>query len=186
MDDAKIVALFLSRDEAAIRMTAEKYGIRLMRLANNLLDDLCLAEECVNDTYFAAWNSIPPHTPTTYLFPFLARITRNFALDRCRERNRNKRNVFLVELTQEIEQCIPAQNDVDSQIDAQVLGAAISAFLWRIPQEPRNIFIRRYWYLDSVSAIAERFSISESKVKTTLFRTRKKLREYLVKEGIIE
>lgn len=186
MDDAKIVTLFLRRDETAIQMTAEKYGVRLRRLANNLLDDLCLAEECENDTYFAAWNSIPPHEPSTYLFSFLARITRNIALDRCRERSRNKRNVFLVELTQEMEQCIPAHNDVAKQIDAQVLGAAISAFLWRIPQEQRNIFLRRYWYLDSVSVIADRFSISESKVKTTLFRIRNKLRKYLEKEGIIE
>ena len=186
MDDVKIVELFLCRDETAIKMTAEKYGIRLRRLANNLLDDLCLAEECENDTYLAAWNSIPPHEPSTYLFPFLARITRNLALDRCRERSRNKRNVLLVELTQEMEQCIPTQHDVASQIDAQVLGAAISAFLWSIPQEQRNIFLRRYWYLDSVCAIADRFSISESKVKTTLFRTRNNLKKYLKKEGVIE
>ncbi len=186
MDDAKIVELFLCRDESAIKMTAEKYGVRLRRLANNLLDDPYIAEECENDTYLAAWNSIPPHVPSTYLFPFLARITRHIAIDRCRERSRAGQNMHLVELTQEMEQCIPTQIDVNDQMHAKLLGDAISVFLRGVSEEQRNIFLRRYWFLDSVSAIAERFSIRESKVKTTLFRTRNNLRIYLKREGVIE
>lgn len=186
LDDAKIVELFLCRDETAITATAEKYGGRLRYLANNLLDDIYAAEECENDTYLAAWKAIPPHTPFTYLYPFLARITRHIALDQCRKRSRLKRNLHLVELTKEMEMCIPIRNDLDSRINAQLLGTTINGFLRSISQEKRNIFLRRYWYLDSVSAIADKFSISESKVKTTLYRTRKELQKYLKKEGIIE
>ena len=185
MEDAKIVELYLNRDETAIKITAEKYGAKLRYLANNLLDDLHLAEECENDTYLKAWDSIPPHTPYDYLFSYLARITRHIALDMCKARNRQKRNVVLVELTEEMEQCMPATDDVEKHINAKVLGASISTFLSGIPQQQRDVFLRRYWYFDSVSAIAKRFGISESKTKATLFRTRKHLREYLKKEGFV-
>ena len=185
MEDAQIVELYLSRDEAAIKATAEKYGTRLRYLANNLLDDLHLAEECENDTYLAAWNSIPPHTPFDYLFAYLARITRHIALDVCRAHSRVKRNAVLVELTKEMNECLAAPDDVENQMDTRALGAAISAFLYRIPQQQRDIFLRRYWYFDSVSTIAKRFVVSESKVKTTLFHIRTQLREHLEKEGFV-
>lgn len=185
MEDAKIVDLYLSRDEMAITQTADKYGTKLRYVANNLLDDLPVAEECENDTYLEAWNSIPPHKPFDYLFAYLARITRHIALDVCRARSRTKRNAVLVELTKEMDECLAAPDDVESQIDAQALGASISAFLYHIPQQQRAIFLRRYWYFDSVSTIAKRFLISESKVKTTLFRIRNQLREHLEKEGFV-
>ena len=185
MEDSQIVSLYLSREEIAIHATAEKYGVQLRRIAQNLLEDPQAAEECENDTYLAAWNSIPPHAPHNYLFPYLARIIRHIALDRCRERNRQKRSGQLIALTQEMEQCIPSPHSPEQAVDAQLLGAAISRFLRTIAEEPRNIFLRRYWYLDSVSDIADRFSISESKVKVSLFRTRNKLKQYLKKEDYL-
>ena len=183
MEDAKIVEFYLNRDENAIAVTAEKYGTKLRRLADNILDDIHTAEECENDTYLAAWNSIPPHTPTTYLFAYLARITRHFALDCCKARSREKRNAVLVELTEEIQQCMSAPDDVEAQLDAQALGVAMNCFLHSIAPQQRDIFIRRYWYFDSIADIAKRFSVSESKIKTTLFRTRNHLRQHLEKEG---
>lgn len=183
MDDEKIVELYLSRDEAALANTSDKYGTRLRNLANNILEDISAAEECENDTYMEAWNSIPPHEPRAYLFAFLARITRHISLDCCRKRSRMKRSAILTELVDEVEQCIPAPDDTAGQVDGIVLGEVISAFLRRLPEERRNVFLRRYWYLDSVATISKRFALTESKVKSILFRSRNELRGYLVKEG---
>ncbi len=183
MDDERIVELFLNRKEEAIARVTEKYGIRLRNLANGILNDWTAAQECENDTYLEAWNAIPPHRPGDYLFAFLARITRHLSLDRCRSRSRLKRNARLSELTREMEQCIPSPNDTECQVEGILLGEVVSAFLRGIPGEQRNVFLRRYWYLESVSEISRRFGISESKVKTMLFRCRNRLREYLEKEG---
>ena len=109
MEDDEIVALFVQRDQEAIGQTAGKYGERLRSLANSILKDPPAAEECENDVYLAAWNSIPPHEPRDYLFPFLARIARHTALDRCRERSRRKRGAPLLQLTGELERCLPVK-----------------------------------------------------------------------------
>ena len=183
MDDNRIVELYLQRNEIAIKQTTEKYGNRLRSLAYGIVNDLQTAEECENDTYMEAWNTIPPHEPRSYLYAFLARITRNISLNYCRNRNRLKRNTFICELSAEMEQCIPAPDDVECRIDEMVLSNAINGFLSKLDEEKRNIFVRRYWYLDSVAAISQRFALSESKVKTTLFRCRTGLREHLEKEG---
>lgn len=183
MEDEEIINLYLNRDESALKQTAEKYGARLRNLSNNILEDITTAEECENDTYMKAWNSIPPHEPRTYFFAFLARITRHISLDCCKNRSRIKRSGHLIELTAEIEQCVSSPDDTESQIEGKILGSAISTFLRRLPEERRNVFMRRYWYLDSIAAISKRFAISESKVKTMLFRSRNELREYLIKEG---
>ena len=183
MDDNNIVDLYLRRDEAAIKHTSEKYGSRLRSLAYGIVNDRQTAEECENDTYVQAWNSIPPHEPKSYLYAFLARITRHISLNRCRERGRIKRSAFIWELSAEMEQCIPTPDDVECRMDDMVFSEAINGFLAMLSEEKRNIFIRRYWYLDSVADISARFALSESKVKTTLFRCRNQLREYLKKEG---
>ena len=184
MEDEKIVALYLERDESAISCTAEKYGARLRGLALHILMDSSASEECENDTYFQAWSLIPPHKPVSYLYAFLARITRHLSLNYCRERNRLKRKAFLVEFSDELEQCIPGPDDTPSRVEAKLLRESISRFLRKQPEEKRNVFLRRYWYLDSVGEIARRFSMSQSKVKTMLFRTRQELRTYLEQEGI--
>lgn len=185
MEDSKLVDLFLNKNEQAITETAEKYGGRLRNLANSILEDWRTAEECENDTYLSAWKLIPPHEPRTYLFAFLARITRHLALDRCRERNSIRRSAHLVELTQEMEECISGSESVENQVISYELARLVGEFLRKRPAMQRNMFIRRYWYLDSISAIAKRFFVTESRVKTTLFRMRKDLKEYLEKEGYI-
>ena len=152
-------------------------------MAYAIINDRQTAEECENDTYMEAWNAIPPHEPKSYLYAFLARITRHISLNCCRERSRLKRKAFICELSAEMEQCIPAPDDVECRIDDLAFGEAINGFLGMLDEEKRNIFIRRYWYLDSIAAISAYFACSESKVKTTLFRCRSQLREYLEKEG---
>ena len=183
MEDGQIVELYLRRDESAVRHTADKYGGRLRALALGVVRDTQTAEECENDTYLEAWRSIPPHEPREYLYAFLARITRHTALNRCRERDALKRRAFVTELGAELEQCIPAPDDLECRLDAMALGEAVNGFLASLDREKRAMFLRRYWYLDSVSAIARRFGCSEGKVKTTLFRVRGRLRTYLEQEG---
>ncbi len=183
MEDSSIVDLYLSRDPAAIAQTTEKYGSRLFSLANGIVQDRQAAEECENDTYLQAWNTIPPQEPRTYLYAYLARITRHLALNLCRSRSALKRSAYLCELTAEMEQCIPAPDDLQCRMDEQVLREAINGFLRTLDEEKRNLFLRRYWYLDSIAELSARFAISQSKVKTTLFRCRTGLRKYLEQEG---
>lgn len=185
MEDSMIVELYLRRDEAAVRETAGKYGSKLRSLAWGILRDREAAEECENDTYMEAWNRIPPHEPRNYLYPFLARIARHISLNRCRDRERLKRSAYICELSAEMEQCIPSPDDLECRMDSLALADAINGYLRTMDEERRNIFLRRYWYLDSVADIAKRFGFTQSKVKTALFRCRNQLREYLEKEGYI-
>lgn len=183
MDDKDIVELYLQRDEAAIAFSAEKYGSRLKSLAFGITFDHQTAEECESDTYLNAWNLIPPNEPRTFLFGFLARITRHLSIDRCRRQESLKRKAQIVELSLEMEMCLPAKEDVISSIGEKELGDAISSFLKTISKEKRVVFMRRYFYLDSISEIAARCGMSESKVKSMLFRIRSNLKEYLIREG---
>ena len=183
LEDEKIIELYLERNEEAIERTSEKFGNRLFSLSFGITEDFETAEECENDTYLEAWNRIPPHEPKSYLYAFLARIARNISLNRCREKERLKRKAFLCELSTEMEECIPSPDDTECRIDDMIFAEAINGFLRKLGEEKRNIFVRRYFYLDSVSEISNRFSFSESKVKTTLFRLRKSLKDHLEKEG---
>ncbi len=183
MDDREIVELFLKKDQTAILHASEKYGSRLRALAHGIVQDTQTAEECENDTYLEAWKLIPPNEPKEYLYAFLARITRHVSLNRCRDVKRLKRSAQICELDAEMEECIPAPDDAACRVDDMALGEAINGFLCRLDKEKRNIFIRRYWYMDPIADISSRFDISEGKVKTTLFRCRSQLREHLKKEG---
>lgn len=183
VDDAKIVDMYLSRNEEAIARTAEKYGKRLRMLSFGIVKDIGAAEECENDVYNQAWISIPPNEPKEYFYAYLAKIARNISLNYCRERKRLKRSADICELSAEMEECIPAPDDCECQLDKTVLAEAINGFLASISIEKRNVFLRRYWYLDSVADISERYALSQSKVKTMLHRSRSELREYLEKEG---
>lgn len=180
MEDSGIVDLYLSRDEDAISRTSQKYGSRLRALSLSIVADHFTAEECENDTYMEAWRSIPPHDPRSYLYPFLARITRHKSLNCCRERNALRRGTHICELTAEMEQCIPKPDDCACHMDDVELRRALNGFLETLSEEKRGLFLRRYWYLDSVSAISKRFSISESKTKTTLLKCLKTLSHFLV------
>ena len=182
MEDALIVELYWQRDEQAIQETAQKYAGRLCRIASNVLQDPEVVKECENDTYLAAWNSIPPNRPDKYLFAYLAKIMRNRALDRCAEQARQKRNALVVELTAEMEACIPGADNIEQTLHRKELAQAISAFLRQQTKERRDVFLRRYWYMDSVGEIAKRYHFSQSKVKALLMRTRNDLKNYLEKE----
>ena len=183
MDDAAIVELYLARDESAVARTAEKYGAALRTLANRILSDEPASEECENDTYLEAWNRIPPHEPRSYLFAFLGRIARHLALDVCRRRNAQKRSALLCELTAELEMCLPAKDNVEAEVDASELEAVIRRFLAACTPEQRGVFLRRYWYFDTIPAIAARYGFTQSKVKVTLYRLRERLRAVLEEEG---
>ena len=181
MDDSEIVELYLSRDESAIACTAEKYGAHLRRIAENILADAALAEECENDAYLAAWRLIPPNEPRTYLFAFLGKITRHIAIDRLRK-DEGGRELFC-ELSAEMAECIPGGGDVEGEVEAEALARSVSLFLSRCPEKQRNVFVRRYWFFDTVAEICERYGLSQSSVKTMLFRMRERLRRHLEKEG---
>ena len=183
MEDEKIVELYLERSEEAIKYTSEKYGNKLRHFSFRITGDVQTSEECENDTYMEVWKRIPPNEPRNYFFQFLSRIARNISINRCIERNRLKRSAFIVEFTTEMEQCIPSPDEADRRIESEEIGRIISAFLRELPKEKRLLFMQRYFFLDSISSIAKRFGYSESKVKTTLFRVRNDLRQYLIKEG---
>lgn len=183
MDDVKIVEMYLQRDENAIVYTAEKYGKRLQKLSFGIVKDHSTAEECENDTYNEAWCSIPPNEPKSYFYAFLCRIIRNISLDRCRRREALKRKAYISELSLEMENCIPSPNDCENRIDDIVFAELLNKFLEGLSDDKRKIFVRRYFFLDSIEDISEHYSVSVSKVKTTLFRTRNELRNFLIKEG---
>ncbi|MBR4896218.1 MAG: RNA polymerase sigma factor [Clostridia bacterium] len=185
MEDSKIVDLYLARDETAISLTAGKYGAKLRHIADSIVENAETAEECENDTYLEAWNLIPPHEPRNYLFPFLGKITRHLAIDVCRKTKTKKRDALYCELTVEMEECIPGQTDVESDIEAVELSRRISKFLDGSPADQRSVFVRRYWFFDTISEISRKTGFSQSKVKSVLFRMREKLREELTKEGYI-
>lgn len=183
MDDSQIVELYLQRSESAIGHTAKRYGSRLRSISYGIVHDHETAEECENDTYLQAWNTIPPNTPHSYLFAFLARIIRHISIDRCRYQQRLCRSAYIQELSAELQCCIPGPEDTERRMEAIALGLVISAFLRTLPEEARNVFIRRYWYMDSIADIAHRFGMTQSKIKSMLLRSRNNLRKYLEKEG---
>ena len=183
MEDEAIVDLFLARDTAAINHTKEKFGSRLRGIAYEITEDAETAEECESDAYLQAWNAIPPHEPRDYLYPFLVHLLRNTALNRCRSRSSQKRSALIQELTDELANTLPAPNGVEDTIDDLTLRELLNAFLETLPDEARHVFIRRYWYLDPIERIAKGYGMSCGKVKSMLFRCRKKLRTYLEKEG---
>ncbi len=183
LEDDKIVDLFLSRDEQAITETSKKYGKRLRRIAFDILCDHEAAEECENDAYLKTWNLIPPHEPRTYLFAFVGRIVRHCALDICKANRRQKRNAVYSELTQEMQECIPAPYSTEAEMDRLCLKELLETFLDSCSEEQQRVFVRRYWYFESVESIAKRYGMTQSKVKTVLFRMRKKLKENLKNGG---
>lgn len=183
MEDSKIVDLFLERNEKAIKESAKKYGKIIKKITLSITEDEHMAEECENDTYLSAWNLIPPNEPRDYLSAFLTKIARNISIDRCRSKRSAKRMADTLSLDDELAMCLPDGMDVSAEVDSRILGQVISNFLKAQPKEKRIIFIRRYWYHDSVTEISMRMNISENKVKVTLHRTREKLKKYLIKEG---
>ena len=184
MEDSSIVGLYLARDERAIRETDGKYGKKLYSISHRITENGADAEECVSDTWLHAWNAMPPQRPSI-LSSFLGRITRNLSFDRCRRQNAEKRGGGALPLAlDELSECVPAPGRVEHALEERELTETIDRFLRTLPEKDCNLFLRRYWYVDSISVIADRYGMKENTVKSILFRTREKLRKFLGEEGI--
>lgn len=185
MKDAEIVDLYWARDERAIGETQERYGGYCYSIAWHILYDREDADECVNDTWLRAWNAMPPGRPGR-LALFLGTITRNLSLDRWKGKRTRKRGGGEMELAlEELAECIPDARSTEDAVATAELERLIDAFLHSLPEKDCNIFLRRYWYVEEYAEIAERYALKLGTVKTSLFRTRNKLKRYLEKEGIV-
>ena len=182
MEDAKIIELYWDRNEDAIAQTDTRYGRNLHTLANRLLQNQEDAEESVSDTYMKTWNAIPPSRPA-HFYGFLASVCRHLSLNRLDWKQAAKRKAEVISLTREMELCIP-DTSRDRQLEGKEIGRVLNEFLESLPKESRLIFLRRYWFCDTVSEIARRYGMTESKVKMQLSRTKTRLRRHLEKEGI--
>lgn len=185
MEDRQIIELYNKRSEAAISETADKYGKYCHYVAYNILFNEQDSEECVNDTWLRAWNTIPPQQPDR-LSTFLGKITRNLALDKYKYYNREKRGGGQTALVlDELNECLPAMDSTEQAVNDRFLVEVLNDFLRSLPADKRQMFVRRYWYLSSVSEIAKDYGISESNAKVILLRIRSKLKKALEKEGIV-
>ena len=186
MKDREIVDLYWQRSEMAISETADKYGNYCHTIAYNILESTEDSEECVNDTWLSAWNSMPDKRPER-LSPFLGKITRNLAIDRCRNREAKKRGGCEYNVAyHELENCLSGKTEPSAVIEQQELVRYIEEFLLTLPVKERRVFILRYWHFKTVSEIAWQYGYSVSKTSMMLHRTRKKLRTYLMNRGVLE
>ena len=185
MKDSQIVALYWQRDQQALQCTQEKYGPYCYAIASRILSAPQDAEESVNDTYWGAWNAMPPHKPDI-LSTFLGKLTRRISLKRWRDSHRQKRGSGQVPLAlEELSQCIPDSSRVEDAVDARRLQTVLKDFVHSLPETERRVFVCRYWYLAGVGEIAQAFGFTESKVKSMLYRSRKKLAVLLEQEGLL-
>lgn len=183
MEDQRIIALYLERNEKAVEETGRKYGAYCHSLAYGILNSDPDAEEVVNDTWLRAWNSIPPQKPVV-LKAFLAKITRNLALNRNRNQAAQKRGGGEVDLAlEELKECVPSREGVQDALEGRELARVIQEFLMTQNRRDRSIFVRRYFSAEPMERIARRYSLTEVNVRKILSRIRAKLREYLTKEG---
>ena len=181
MNDLEIIELYFERDETAIKETDAKYGRLCHSIAKNILDNEQDTEECVNDTYIGVWNAVPPTRPKN-LMSFVCKITRNLSLKRLEARARQKRSAATISLD-ELAEILPDEKIAEGVSDGD-LAKTISDFLRKENEDVRNVFMRKYYFFDSIGDIAQRFGFTESKVKSMLFHTRNRLRNYLIKEGV--
>lgn len=185
MNDSQIIALYWQRNEAAIAETNQKYGAYCYSIANNILSNKEDSDECVNDTWLRAWNVIPPQKPNAFRL-FLAKITRNLSFDKFKAKHADKRGGGELALVlDELESCISDSSDTEAEFSLKELTESINSFLHTLSERECNIFLRRYFYAESVAEISIRYSLKDSNVQVILSRTRKKLREHLEKEGYI-
>ena len=185
MEDHQIIELFRQREENAVAETEQKYTSYCRSVAARILNSAEDTDEALNDTWLAAWNNIPPHEPEC-LKTFLGRLTRNISLNKARSEKALKRGSAEMRVVfEEIEDWLASGQSVEQEISEQELADSINAFLAGIPETERSVFVRRYWYMQSVSEIASHYGFSESKVKSMLFRIRKKLYAKLKKENFV-
>ncbi len=186
MEDEAIVQLFWDRDEKAIAATAEKYGPYCMSIAGNILGNSEDAEECINDAYLNTWNSIPPHRPQM-LSTYLGKIVRNLSFNRYKKKRADKRGGGQVgPVLEELSEVLEGSGTPEENWDAIFLLQTINEYLGELPPDKRKVFVRRYWYADSVKDIAKRYNLTENHVAVILNRTRENLRKYLAERGLLD
>lgn len=183
MEDNKIIELFNERSQKAIEELSKKYGVVLKRVAVNVLGNELDSEECVNDAYLGTWNTIPPQNPNP-LLTYVCKIVRNLAIKKYHNNTAKKRNSNYDVALEELENCIPCANSVEEEYDAKELTQKIEAFLDTLDKDSRVMFVKRYWFSDSISDIANDFQISNHNASVKLSRIKDKLRNYLIKEGV--
>ena len=183
LEDAQIIQIYWDRDQEAISETDRKYGRYCAKIARSILADDGDTEECVNDTYYRTWDSIPPQRPLSFP-PFLGKIVRNLALDRYRYNTAQKRNRHMDVLLSELENCLPAAGGAEEALEAGVVTEIINRYLDGLSRRKRILFVRRYWYSQSIRELAETFGMTEGQTKSALYRLRGGLREALEKEGV--
>lgn len=183
MEDKQIIELYFQRDETAISETANKYGAFCHKIAMNILSIREDAEECVNDTYHSVWNQIPPTNPNSFR-AFLGRITRNLSISRFRLLRAQKRYAGMELMLSELEECIPANNTVENTIESKELSTYINEWLTALPEQEALLFLRRYWYGDSVKNLAKRTNTTAAKMAQTMLRLRRSLKAYLEQKGV--
>lgn len=181
MEDTEIVELYWNRNEAAIGESSIKYGRMLKHISFNILSNNEDSEECVNDTYGKAWNSMPPQKPNS-LAAYLGRITRNISINRWHMNHAKKRDANV--LISELSDCIPSSQSIEAEIEASILEDAISKWLYSLHQDDRVLFLRRYWFGDSLHTLALECVTTPNKLAGRIFRLRKKLKTALEKEGV--
>lgn len=184
LDDKKIITLFYERSEQAIIELSTKYGAVYHKIAKNILNNELDAEECVNDAYLGAWNSIPPNNPDP-LLAYVCRIVRNLSIMKYHKNTALKRNSVYDVALDELEECLASKANVEEALSVKELSCLINNFLDTLTQENRILFVRRYWYSDSIAEIAVRMKLSENNVSVRLSRIRRKLKQYLKKEGYV-
>ena len=184
MEDHAIIDLYWAREEQALVETQRKYGSYCWTIAHNILKNREDTEECVNDTYMRAWNAIPPQRPAA-LQAFLGKITRNLCLDRYKSGKAGKRGGGQMALAlEELSYCISGGEDPAQRMEASEVGQVLDRFLRTLSEKECCVFMRRYWYVDSIPEIARRYHMAEGSVKSSLYRTRQKLKEFLLQEGV--
>ena len=183
MEDSRIIQMFFDRMESAIAALSAKYGKLCYRIAYNVLTNHADAQECENDTYLRVWDTVPPIWPDN-LRAYVSRIVRNLALDRVRYQNRQKRSVATDWTLSELSECIPSSVSVEADADDTVVQA-LTSYLNTLDDLTRVLFVRRYFYMDSVEMLARQFGMNASSVSTRLTRTRARLKAYLEREGIV-
>ena len=182
MDDKQIIALFFARSEQAITELSKKYGRLCLHIADNILGNKEDAEECVNDAYLGAWNTIPPQKPNP-LRTYLCKIVRNIAITKFHANTAQKRNSHYDIALEELENCLFCADNPENLLQAKELSGLLDRFLCNLDVRSRVMFVRRYWYGDSISAIAESFGMRPNSVTVQISRIRGKLRKFLCKEG---
>lgn len=184
MDDSQIIDLFFERSEKAIIELSSKYGKVFMKLSMNILNDVCDAEECVNDSYLGVWNAIPPDRPNP-LLAYVCRIVRNTSINRCKYNNAEKRKTTYDICLDELDYYHNSSSNIEDGIETAVLSSYIEEFLDGLDEVNRMIFVRRFWYMDSYRDIAKAAKLREGTVRVRLLRVKADLKNYLEKKGVV-